>query len=225
MYYMYYIILCINTGRIICPDNTVTWRWCTCEPAVVTDSSPIYRTREPSMASPSANTPNTLPVATPPTMKTTLAAAADVQRLDIQSIQAMHEKVCGVLARIMAGMPADRKLCKSYYNTLCAHKQSCRIMYYTYYIILCIILYYVLSDPVYYLQRVGAARRPSSKVELGPVETARDLQQRAHHGDDAAHHPCPQQKVGFVLQPSSMALPSSGLTSTPSAESTRNTRL
>ena len=74
----------------------------------------------------------------------TLAAAAEVQRLDVA---AMREKALGILASLKAQQAAiAKKHVVSFYVLFQLCGNGC-IVYYTYYIILRIILYYVLFHP------------------------------------------------------------------------------
>ena len=85
-----------------------------------------------------AATPATTPVPIVP-LNATLAAAADVRRLDIK---AMHEKTSGILATIQAGNEALAKKhgVKFYENVHRAYYVLYVLYYISYYIILCIIL-------------------------------------------------------------------------------------
>ena len=90
--------------------------------------------------------------ATPP-LDATLAAVTEVQRLDVE---AMHEKVRGILTTTHGGWlcpgAAGQEACRTVVRKRCVLSalgpRICCIMYNTYYIILYINTYYVLVDPV-----------------------------------------------------------------------------
>ena len=76
MYYTYYIILCINTVRIIGRHNTA-------DRSRSHDAASCRAAREGELQ----GAPMLNPVTTPTTMTATMAAAAETRRLDIE---AMH---------------------------------------------------------------------------------------------------------------------------------------
>ena len=111
MYYTYYIILRINTGRIISGNNTRA-------PFIVltsegSDPPPTPRRgadspESPTMAATTVAVPDEQQPQRPVVpLNATLCAAAAVQRLDIAE---MHEKVMGILATLNEGIGGqDRK--------------------------------------------------------------------------------------------------------------------
>ena len=109
MYYTYYSILRINTGRIISGNNTRAPFIVTSEgsdlppPPCHPPDTPTRRRLPPSPESPTmAATTVAVPDEQQPQrpvvpLNATLSAAAAVQRLDIAE---MHEKVMGILATL-----------------------------------------------------------------------------------------------------------------------------
>ena len=114
MYYTYYIILCINTGCIISENNTEYSRG---TPSGQRSPAVHDWRRTQSRTGMAAITPLN---ATPP-LDATLAAVAEVQRLDVE---AMHEKVRGILTTMHGGWLCGwrcwpKSMPNSFTKTLC----------------------------------------------------------------------------------------------------------